>query len=99
MIRHVVSSPGTTTSTTITSPAVAAALDGLVDAIPEIRSYRHGRDVGLNEGNHDYVVVGDFDSADDYLVYRDHPVHQAFITELIAGRLASRAAIQYELAD
>jgi hypothetical protein len=77
---------------------VAAALDGLVDAIPEIRSYRHGRDVGLNAGNHDYVVVGDFDSPADYLVYRDHPVHQAFIADLIVGRIASRAAIQYELA-
>jgi hypothetical protein len=75
--------------------AVAAALDGLVDQIPEIRRYEHGPDVGVNDGNFDYVVVGDFDSVDNYLVYRDHPVHRAFIADLIAGRVADRAAVQY----
>jgi hypothetical protein len=79
--------------------AVAAGLDGLVDAIPEIRSYRHGPDAGVNAGNFDYVVVGDFVSADDYVTYRDHPTHQAFIANLIAGRVADRAAVQYELGD
>ena len=47
----------------------------------------------------DYVVVGDFVSADDYVTYRDHPTHQAFIANLIAGRVADRAAVQYELGD
>jgi hypothetical protein len=74
---------------------VARRLDELPGAIPEIRSYRHGVDAGVNNGNFDYVVVGDFDSADDYLVYRDHPVHAALIADVIAGRAADRAAIQY----
>ena len=75
---------------------VAAALDGLPTAIPEIAGYRHGRDLTLADGNHDYAVVGDFDSADDYRIYRDHPVHQAFIADLIAGRIAERAALQFQ---
>ena len=74
---------------------VARRLDELPSAIPEIRSYRHGVDARVNEGNFEYVVVADFDSADDYLAYRDHPAHAAFISDLIAGRLAERAAVQY----
>jgi hypothetical protein len=74
---------------------VARRLDELPAAIPEIRAYRHGRDAGVNEGNFDYVVVGDFDSVADYVVYRDHPVHAAFIADVIAGRVADRAAVQY----
>jgi len=76
--------------------SVAAALDGLPDAIPEISGYAHGRDLVLADGNHDYAVVGDFDTAADYATYRDHPVHRAFIADLIAGRIAERAAVQFE---
>ena len=74
---------------------VARRLDELPEAISAIRSYRHGRDAQVNEGNYDYVVVADFDSSDDYVVYRDHPDHTAFVSELIAGRVADRAAVQY----
>lgn len=77
--------------------AVTAGLDGLPAQIPEIVAYRHGPDVGINAGNFDYVVVGDFASADDYLVYRDHPEHRAFIERLIAGRVSDRSAVQYEI--
>lgn len=75
---------------------VTAALDELPGQIPEIVHYRHGRDVGVNAGNYDYVVVGDFASVDDYVVYRDHPVHSGLIARLITGRVTDRAAVQYE---
>ena len=75
--------------------AVARRLDELAGTIEEIRSYRHGADAGVNDGNYDYVVVADFDSVDDYLAYRDHPAHGAFIADLIAGRVDERAAVQY----
>ncbi len=77
--------------------AVAAGLDNLAATIDQIKRYRHGPDIGLSDQNFDYVVVGDFDSADDYVAYRDHPVHQAFIAELIAGRISERAAVQYDI--
>ncbi len=77
--------------------AVAAGLDNLAATIEQIKQYRHGPDIGLSDQNFDYVVVGDFDSADDYVAYRDHPVHQAFIAELIAGRISERAAVQYDI--
>ena len=74
---------------------VARRLDELPVAIPVIRSYRHGVDARVNDGNFDYVVVADFDSAGDYVVYRDHPVHAAFIADALTGRVADRAAMQY----
>jgi len=74
---------------------VARRLDELPQAISEITAYRHGPDAGVNDGNFDYVVVADFDSVEEYVVYRDHPVHAAFIAEMIAGRVTDRAAVQY----
>ncbi len=77
--------------------AVSAGLDTLPPAIEQIKQYRHGPDLGLSDQNFDYVVVGDFDSADDYVVYRDHPVHTELIADLIAGRITDRAAVQYHI--
>ena len=76
--------------------AVSAGLDNLAAIIDEIKDLRHGPDLGLGGQTFDYVVVGDFESVDDYMVYRDHPVHQEFIAELISGRVGQRAAVQYE---
>ena len=97
MFRHVVMmrwSPGTTSADV---NAIVEALGGLPAAIAELRDYRFGHDVGINEGNFDFAVVADFADADDYIVYRDHPLHRAVIAERIAPHLAERAAVQYEV--
>jgi Stress responsive A/B Barrel Domain len=75
--------------------AVVAGLATLPGLIPEIADYRFGVDAGVNEGNYDFVVVADFGSVDDYLVYRDHPDHRALIADLVTGHVATRAAVQY----
>ncbi len=79
--------------------AVTDGLNSLPAAIAQIVDYRHGRDVGVSGGNYDYVVVADFESQDDFVVYRDHPVHQRVVKDSIAGRIAERAAVQVDLAD
>ena len=71
-------------------------LSSLPPEIEQIRSYLHGNDVGVAEGNYDYVVVGDFDNVNDYITYRDHPLHQLMIAELVTGNVAQRAAVQYQ---
>jgi hypothetical protein len=76
--------------------ATGAALDALVASIPEVGEYRHGPDAGLTDGNFDYAIVGEYASVDDYVVYRDHPDHQAVIQQFIAGRVSDRAAVQYD---
>jgi hypothetical protein len=77
--------------------AVTEALAGLPARIPEIRDYRFGPDLGIDDGNHDYVVVADFESPEDYAVYRDHPAHRAVLADAIRPILASRAAAQYAI--
>lgn len=77
--------------------SVTEHLDTLPGAIPEIARYEHGPDAGINQGNADYVVVGDFATEADYLVYRDHPVHQQVIVDVLAPLIATRSAIQVRL--
>ena len=96
MIRHVVVFRWNESVTDADLTAMAAALDALPDAIAEIVAYRHGRDVGLNPANFEYAIVADFATADDFAIYRDHPEHQRFIADHITGRVAERAAVQFE---
>ncbi len=76
--------------------ATGAALDALVATIPEVGDYRHGPDLGLSDGNFDYVIVGEYASIDDYVTYRDHPDHQQVIADYIKGRVSARSAVQYD---
>jgi len=76
---------------------VETALATLPAAIPVIASYSFGRDIGVNAGNHQFAVVADFATVDDYLVYRDHPVHKRVVAELIVPNIAERSAVQFEM--
>ena len=84
-----------------TTPAqvqfVTDSLNTLPSIIHEIRRYQHGPDAGINQGNFDYVVVADFASVENYLSYRDHPVHKQLIADVLAPLIASRSAVQYLL--
>ena len=64
---------------------LARQLRTLPGAIGEIKDYHVGLDAGLNPGNYQFAVVADFDNVEDYLVYRDHPVHREII-ESTCGR-------------
>jgi hypothetical protein len=94
MIRHIVLFTWTEDATDEQKTAVVTELRKLPGVIPQMRSYTVGADAGINQGNHDFAVVGDFDSVEDYLVYRDHPQHQAVIAQHIKPILAARAAVQ-----
>ena len=75
---------------------VKEGLDALPGEIEQIRSYVHGTDIGVSDGNYDYVVVADFDDLQGFRTYREHPQHLVFIEEVIKGNVAARAAVQYE---
>jgi hypothetical protein len=99
MIRHAVMfrfKPGTTSADIA---AITEALGGLPHAIPEIARYQFGADIGINDGNFDFVIVADFADTDDYLTYRDHPLHRAMIAERIAPHVEERAAVQCDVAS
>ncbi|MDP9848433.1 Dabb family protein [Streptosporangium lutulentum] len=95
MFRHVVLFTWTEEATDEQKARVVAELGKLPGAIPEIRAYTLGADAGVNPGNHEFAVVADFDDVEDFLAYRDHPLHQAVIIEYIKPILASRAAVQF----
>ncbi|WP_084965165.1 Dabb family protein [Thermoactinospora rubra] len=96
-LRHIVLLKWTDEATEEQKATVREELAKLPAVIPQIRRYDIGADAGVNQGNHDLAIVADFDSVDDYLVYRDHPTHQDVIARHIKPILAARAAVQHEL--
>ena len=82
-----------------TEPAQIDAIIGALEALPghidEIRSFDVRTDAGLSEGNADLVIVADFDDADAWRRYQDHPEHQRVLAELIRPSLAGRCAAQF----
>jgi hypothetical protein len=78
---------------------IVAALERLVDAVPSIRGYQVGRDAGLDADNAHLAVVADFDDADGFAAYRDHPDHQRVLRERIRPVLQRRTALQFRTGD
>nr|WP_062337477.1 Dabb family protein [Herbidospora sakaeratensis] len=97
MFRHIVLLRWVDEATDDQKAAVVAGLETLPANIPEIKNYVIGTDAKINEGNSDLGIVADFDSPDDYVVYRDHPVHLKVVADFIKPILAGRAAVQFPL--
>jgi hypothetical protein len=95
MIRHVAMFRWKDGTSSADVAAVEAGLRTLPELIPQIRAFRFGADLGISDTNWDFVVVADFASADDYVIYRDDAHHQAFIKESIVPHLEERASVQY----
>lgn len=96
MIRHAVLFNWTGQETDAQVRSLSDALAKLPGAIPQIRAYRFGPDAGISQGNCDFAVVADFDDADGYLTYRDHPQHRDVVERHVSPIMASRTAIQFE---
>lgn len=73
---------------------VDSALDELPGLIPELRSYAHGPDLALGDGRWDFGVVAEFDDADGWATYDQHPAHQRVLADVIRPLIADRAAVQ-----
>ena len=96
MIRHVVLLTFKPDTTEAQIEALAQALSGLPGRLPRIRSYKFGRDAGINDDQASFAVVADFDTTEDYVEYRDDEEHNRIIVELIKPILVTRTAVQYE---
>ena len=97
MFRHVVVFRFTPQTSEEQQQELARQLRTLPGAIEQIKAYHVGLDAGMNPGNYQFAVVADFGSVEDYLVYRDHPVHRDIIGKYVQPIVAERAAVQYEL--
>jgi hypothetical protein len=96
MLRHVVLLDWTPDVTEEQKYNLTEALDRLPTLIPTIRDYRFGPDAGINKGTFDFALVADFDDADGYRAYSDHPVHRDIVERFIDPIAAQRASVQYE---
>jgi hypothetical protein len=97
VLRHVVCLTWSDAATPADIDAVIAGLAELPGLIPEIRAYTVASDLGLSAGNADLAIVADFDDADGWRRYLDHPAHQAMLREQIRPILAQRAAVQCDV--
>jgi hypothetical protein len=95
-VRHIVVARFADSASDEQIAALSAGLDTLPTAIAEVRSYVHGRDLALRAGNWDYGVVAQFDSVEDFHVYREHPDHQALVRDLLDPISEERASVQLD---
>jgi hypothetical protein len=77
--------------------AMADELRKLPAAVDTIRAYEVGPDAGVNPGNFDFAVVAEFDDADGYRAYRDHPAHRTVVEQYVNPIVARRAGVQFEI--
>jgi hypothetical protein len=74
---------------------VLAALAALPAAVPQIRSFSCGRNLGLTPNAADLALHATFDDADDFAAYRTHPAHVAFGAEVLRPVMESVTPIQF----
>lgn len=96
-IRHIALFSWNDDATPAQIAAVTTGLDALATIIPNLVRYEYGPDLCINDGNAQYAIVAEFASVDDYLVYRDHPDHQAFIVQAVRPISRQRTAVQFEV--
>ena len=74
---------------------VLAGLAALPAAVPQIRSFTCGRNLGLTPNAADLAFHATFDNADDFAAYREHPAHKAFGADVLRPVMASVTPIQF----
>jgi len=97
MVRHVVAFRFKPDATQADRQRINDGLEKLSGEIEEIRRYVFGPDLGLAEGNFDFVVVADFDDQAAYGRYAANDAHQTLIREAIRPVISERVAVQYEI--
>jgi len=97
MFRHVVLFTWTEDAIEAQKHALAGELRKLPSVIDTIRLYHVGPDAGINPNNCDFAIVADFDDADGYLAYRDHPVHREVVKNYVDPIVTRRFAVQYQI--
>ena len=96
-VRHVVCFTWAADALPDAIAATEVALRALTGLIPEVRALSVGADLGLAAGTSDLALVADFDDAEAWQRYQDHPEHQRVVVEHVRPILATRAAVQFDL--
>ena len=77
---------------------IVSEVSRLPSLIPEIAGYTVSRDLGLQDGNADLVIVGDFATPDNYRTYAAHPEHLRVLDDHIRPNLTGLSRAQIEIA-
>jgi hypothetical protein len=77
---------------------VESALSAMPSAVPALREYHFGPDLGLRPGTADFAVVAVLPRS-ELAGYLDHPEHQRVVREVISPLIATRTAVQLEYLD
>ena len=97
MIRHVVVFTWLAEATDEQRKYAFDQIATLPSQMTGLRAYHFGSDAGLADGNAEFAIVADFDSADDYLAYSTHPAHLTVITQAVRPITRQRLAVQFEI--
>ena len=97
MIRHVTLFAWVPEATDQQKRQVAEELRALPPLLTGLRSFHAGPDAGVIEGNFDFAVVADFEDAESYLGYRNHPAHRAVVEQVTTPITKERVSVQYEI--
>ena len=85
------------TSTDDDLTAIIEGLEALPGLVPEILSYSIGRDLGIQDGSYDLVIVADFEDRAAFDAYNANADHLEVISAKIKPHLGARSAVQYAL--
>lgn len=97
MIRHVVLFAWVPDASDKQKQQVADELRTLPPLMTGLRAFDAGPSARIVEGNFDFAVVADFDDADSYLGYRNHPAHREIIQRVTTPIAKERVSVQYEI--
>jgi hypothetical protein len=97
MIRHVTLFAWIPEATDMQKQQVVEELRALPPLLSGLCAYHVGPDAGIIEGNFDFAVVADFEDAQSYLAYRNHPAHRAVVEQVTAPITKERVSVQYHL--
>jgi Stress responsive A/B Barrel Domain len=97
MIRHITLFRWNDSATPELEQQIAAELAALRPRLAGNHALQAAPDAGIIDGNYDFAVVADFDDANSYLGYRNHPEHQEIIRRLSGPITESRVSVQYQI--
>src|SRR5215472_16051033 len=98
MIRHIVLFTWKADASNEQKALVASELSVLSKTVPGLLAYHFGTDAGMvTSGNADFALTADFDVAEAYQVYRNHPAHLEVLENTIKPILERRVAAQLEI--
>jgi hypothetical protein len=96
-IAHTVMFHWKKTTTAAQVEELAHALDGLPAVVKGLRSFHHGPDLGVRDGNCDYAVVLTLEDGQALADYFTNPEHVRIIHDLVAPLVDSKHAVQFEI--